>query len=84
MGVSWGGVGTSWGALAALGGPPGERLGCSWNVARFCGFSWGPLVANFENLCREEGEHGTQMLEKGLPNRAVPLRLAKNHLKHKK
>ena len=55
MGVSWGGVGTSWGALGALGGPPRELFGCSWNVARFCGLSWEPLGANFENLYGEEG-----------------------------
>ena len=46
------------GCLEPLRGPPGELLGCSWNVARFCGLSWGPLGANFENLYGEEGAPG--------------------------
>ena len=78
--VSWGSLGAVLGPLGVLleplGGPPRELLGCSWIVARFCGLSWGPLVANFENLCREEGEHGIKMLEKGTPksSRAVRIR----------
>ena len=60
--VSWGSLGAVLGPLGVLlepsGGPPGELLGCSWNVARFCGLSWGPLGANFENLYGEEGAPG--------------------------